>query len=86
MAHHIAAWLGIPIGIVIAAMVILRKRGMELRARRQQAREASRPAPRQRPDDAGGVRLTAVAIFVPGIGPAWRAVPHLGARCRCAGG
>lgn len=32
MAHHIAAWLGIPIGIVIAAMVILRKRGMELRA------------------------------------------------------
>lgn len=41
MAHHIAAWLGIPIGIVIAAMVILRKRGMELRARRQQAREGS---------------------------------------------
>ena len=52
MAHHIAAWLGIPIGIVIAAMVILRKRGMELRARRQQAREGSRPTPRQRPDDA----------------------------------
>ena len=52
MAHHIAAWLGIPIGIVIAAMVILRKRGMELRARRQQAREGSLPAPRQRPDDA----------------------------------
>jgi hypothetical protein len=52
MAHHIAAWLGIPIGIVIAAMVILRKRGMELRARRQEAREASRSASRQRPDDA----------------------------------
>jgi hypothetical protein len=47
MAHHIAAWLGIPI-----AMVILRKRGMELRARRQEAREASRSASRQRPDDA----------------------------------
>ena len=40
MAHHIAAWFGIPVGIVIAAMVILRKRGMELRARRQQARAA----------------------------------------------
>ena len=52
MAHHIAAWLGIPIGIVIAAMVIVRKRGMELRARRRQAREGSRPTPRQRPDDA----------------------------------
>ena len=52
MTHHIAAWLGIPVGIVIAAMVILRKRGMELRARRQQAREGSRPAARQRPDDA----------------------------------
>ena len=50
-AHYIAAWLGIPIGIVIAAMVILRKRGMELRARSQQAREASLPALRQWPDD-----------------------------------
>jgi len=47
MAHHIAAWLGIPAGIVIAAMVILRKRGTALRARRQQARQA---APGQRPD------------------------------------
>jgi hypothetical protein len=40
MAHHIATWLGIPTGIVIAAMLILRKKGMELRARRQQARAA----------------------------------------------
>lgn len=40
MAHHIAAWLGIPAGIVIAALVILRKKGMALRARRQQARQA----------------------------------------------
>lgn len=47
MAHHITAWLGIPAGIVIAALVILRKRGMALRARRQQAR---RPAAGQRPD------------------------------------
>jgi hypothetical protein len=52
MAHHIAAWLGIPAGIVIAAMVILRKRGMALRARRQQARAASRSAARQQSDNA----------------------------------
>jgi hypothetical protein len=48
MAHHIAAWLGIPAGIVIAAMVILRKKGMALRARRQQARAASHSAPGSR--------------------------------------
>jgi hypothetical protein len=41
----IAGWLGIPAGIVIAVMIILRKRGMALRARRQQARQASRTAP-----------------------------------------
>jgi hypothetical protein len=41
MAHHLAAWLGIPAGIVIAAMVIMRKKGTQLRARRQQARDAS---------------------------------------------
>jgi hypothetical protein len=52
MAHHIAAWLGIPAGIVIAAMVILRKKGMALRARRQQAREARQAVPGQRPDGA----------------------------------
>jgi hypothetical protein len=40
MAHHIAEWLGIPTGIVIAAMMTLRKQGMALRARRQQARTA----------------------------------------------
>jgi hypothetical protein len=40
MAHHIAEWLGIPTGIVIAAMMILRKQGMALRTRRQQARAA----------------------------------------------
>lgn len=50
MAHHIAAWLGIPAGIVIAAMVILRKKGMELRTRRRQARDTDRSAlPGQRP-------------------------------------
>jgi hypothetical protein len=38
IAHHIAAWLGIPAGIVIAAMIVLRKKGRALRARRQQAR------------------------------------------------
>jgi len=52
MAHHIAAWLGIPAGIVIAAMVILRKKGMALRARRQQARDTSRMGPGQRPGSA----------------------------------
>lgn len=50
MAHHIAAWLGIPVGIVIAAMIIVRKKGMALRARRQQAREISRSARGQHPD------------------------------------
>jgi len=49
MAHHIAAWLGIPAGVVVVALFILRKAGMALRARRQQARDASRPAPGQRP-------------------------------------
>jgi hypothetical protein len=42
VAHHIAEWLGIPTGIVIAALMILRKQGMALRARRQQARAATR--------------------------------------------
>jgi len=52
MAHHIAAWLGIPAGIVIAAMVILRKKGMALRARRQQARASGGPGPGQDSDSA----------------------------------
>jgi hypothetical protein len=47
MAHHIAAWLGIPTGVVIAAMMILRKKGMALRARRQQARAANQAAGNQ---------------------------------------
>jgi hypothetical protein len=51
-AHDIAGWLGIPAGIVIAALIILRKKGMALRARRQQARTASPPAPGRRPDGA----------------------------------
>jgi hypothetical protein len=52
MAHHIAAWLGIPAGIVIAALVVLRKKGMALRARRQKARAAGswhEPDTRQEP-------------------------------------
>jgi hypothetical protein len=44
LAHHIATWLGIPVAVVIAALIILRKKGMALRARRQQARQASRSA------------------------------------------
>jgi hypothetical protein len=46
MAHHIAEWLGIPTGIVIAALMFVRKKGMALRARRQQARATAG----QRPD------------------------------------
>ncbi|GAA1892699.1 hypothetical protein [Streptantibioticus ferralitis] len=47
IAHYISGWLGIPAGIVIAALFILRKRGKALQARRKQARaaNASRPAP-----------------------------------------
>jgi hypothetical protein len=40
-AHNIAGWLGIPAGIVIAAMIILRKRGMALRTRFRKARESA---------------------------------------------
>lgn len=39
LAHHIAAWLGIPGGVVIAAMFVLRKRGRELYARRRQPKD-----------------------------------------------
>jgi hypothetical protein len=41
LAHYVAGWMGIPTGIVIAAMLILRKKGMALRARRRQEREAN---------------------------------------------
>lgn len=49
-AHDIAVWLGVPAGLVIAAMIILRRRGMALRARRLQARKARQSAPAQRAD------------------------------------
>jgi hypothetical protein len=41
IAHYIAGWLGVPAGIVIAALFILRKRGKALHARRKQARVAN---------------------------------------------
>ena len=41
IAHYLAAWLGLPTGIVIAALFILRKRGTALRASRKQARDAN---------------------------------------------
>ena len=44
IAHDIAGWIGVPVGIVIAALIILRKKGMALRARRKQARAGSPPA------------------------------------------
>jgi hypothetical protein len=44
LAHDIASWLGIPAGIVIAAMIILRRKGTALRARRKQARASGEPA------------------------------------------
>jgi hypothetical protein len=43
IAHDIAGWLGIPTGVAIAALIILRKKGMALRARRKQE-HASRQA------------------------------------------
>jgi 3-methyladenine DNA glycosylase Mpg len=50
-AHDIASWLGIPAGVVIAAMIILRRKGMQLRARRKQQHAngqlASGPGPRR---------------------------------------
>jgi hypothetical protein len=36
IAHDIAGWLGIPTGIVIAGLIILRRKGIALRARRKQ--------------------------------------------------
>jgi hypothetical protein len=52
IAHDIAGWLGIPTGIVIAALIILRKKGMALRASRKQHRASGQsvseqPAPGQ---------------------------------------
>jgi hypothetical protein len=46
IARDLAGWLGIPAGVVIAAMVLLRKRGKELRARRHQARQDRAAGPR----------------------------------------
>jgi hypothetical protein len=52
IAHDIAGWLGIPAGIVIAAMIILRRKGMAFRARRKQARAGQGPD-QQGPDQQG---------------------------------
>jgi hypothetical protein len=49
IAHDIAGWLGIPTGIVIAALIILRRKGMALRARRKQERASRQLAVSQRP-------------------------------------
>ncbi len=43
-AHGIAAWLGIPTGVAIVIMLILRKRLKELRVARKQHRQAAAPA------------------------------------------
>jgi hypothetical protein len=48
IAHDIAGWLGIPAGIVIAALIILRKKGMALRASRKRER-ASRQLVSEQP-------------------------------------
>jgi hypothetical protein len=47
IAHDIAGWLGIPAGIVIAALIILRKKGMALRAKRKQQRASGQSAHEQ---------------------------------------
>jgi hypothetical protein len=39
-AHDIAAWLGVPAGIVIAVMIIVRRRGMAAWNRHKQTRAA----------------------------------------------
>ena len=36
IAHYLAGWLGISTGIVIAALLLLRRGGKALRARRKQ--------------------------------------------------
>jgi hypothetical protein len=46
-AHDIAAWPGIPAGVVIAAKLILRRRGTAAWTRRKQARAAGRAASTQ---------------------------------------
>jgi hypothetical protein len=40
IAHDIAGWLGIPTGIVIVALITLRKTGMALRASRKGKRSS----------------------------------------------
>jgi hypothetical protein len=46
-AHDIAAWLGVPAGIVIAVMIIVRRRGMAAWNRHKQTRAAGRSASSQ---------------------------------------
>ena len=41
IAHDIASWIGVPTAVVIVGMIMLRKWGTGLRARRQQARKQS---------------------------------------------
>lgn len=41
LAHHIAGWLGIPTGVLIAVLIILRKKGMAAMKARRQARQAA---------------------------------------------
>ncbi len=49
LAHHIAGWLGIPAGLLIAGLFIARKRGLAAwRAHRQQAKGAAAVPPRER--------------------------------------
>jgi hypothetical protein len=45
IARDIADWVGIPVAVVIAGMVILRRRAKELASRRRQARESRRSSP-----------------------------------------
>jgi len=52
IAHYIAGWLGIPTGIVIGVLIILRKKGRAVRASRKPERASrqlvsEQPAPGQ---------------------------------------
>jgi hypothetical protein len=57
IARDIASWLGIPAGIVIAALIILRKQGMALRARRKRQRASRQPAGQPAPGEESGGQL-----------------------------
>jgi hypothetical protein len=41
LAHHLATWIGVPAGVLIAGAFILRKKGMAAMKARRQAKESA---------------------------------------------